>query len=203
MAQKPINKKEHIIKAATEHFSNYGYEATSLDNIAKACGITKPAIYYHFQDKAALYEIVLLRHFDRLNARINQGTDADDPRQALQGYIEAFGSYLIEVPTFSATLSREIANGGKGLPDSCISSLSQTLNRLSSILEKGKVEGFFVCENPFMIQMMIVTTLTAYITTRPLRERVYHHLGRPDWIDPDMTDVITSLSDKIIKALAC
>lgn len=46
---------EYILKTASDLFMEYGYEPISLQQIAKACGITKAAIYYHFENKAQLF----------------------------------------------------------------------------------------------------------------------------------------------------
>lgn len=203
MLQK-ISTKVLIVQNAAEHFSQYGYEATHLEAVAKACGISKPAIYYHFKDKAALYEAVLVKYFSELSQAIEENTLSDDPKVRLSMYVRTFGNYLIATPSFSALFSREIANDAKSLPDSCIIELSKTLNRLLEILEEGEEKGIFHCENPFMIQMMIVTTLSAYLTTKDLRRRVSlvvtEHSGK---LDPDIDDVIENLSGKIIKALSC
>ncbi|MEH6944196.1 TetR/AcrR family transcriptional regulator [Bacillus sp. JJ722] len=44
------------IKAiALSHFARYGYEGTSLSNIANDVGIKKPSIYAHFKGKEDLY----------------------------------------------------------------------------------------------------------------------------------------------------
>jgi AcrR family transcriptional regulator len=67
------------MEAAAEHFSHYGYDATRLEAIAKVCDISKPAIYYHFKDKAALYEAVLLKRFSALAEIIEKNTDNADP----------------------------------------------------------------------------------------------------------------------------
>lgn len=193
-----------IMEVAAEHFSEHGYDATHLEAIARACGISKPAIYYHFKDKAALYEAVLLKRFAALARIIDSATHHQDPIENLKIYISTFGNYLVETPCFSAIFAREIANGAKSMPKSCVVELSRTLQRLASILESGKKEGIFHCENPFMIQMMIVTTLTSYITTEELRERVSTALsGSNKTIDPRIEDVIDNLSTKIIKALTC
>jgi len=203
MIQK-ISTKALIIQVAGEHFSRYGYELSNMEAIAKECHISKPAIYYHFKDKAALYETVLIKHFSELSNAIEENTLSADPKENLSMYIRTFGNYLIATPSFSAIFSREIANDAKSIPDSCIAELSKTLNRLLEILEKGEEKGVFHCENPFMIQMMVVTTLSAYLTTKDLRRRVSLVLTEHrEKLDPDVDDVIENLSEKILKALSC
>lgn len=39
---------------AIDCFAKYGSQATSIDRIAKAAGVTKGALYYHFKDKEEL-----------------------------------------------------------------------------------------------------------------------------------------------------
>ncbi len=46
--------RREIISAAIDCFSRYGYQGTSIDRIARAAGVTKGALYYHFKDKEAL-----------------------------------------------------------------------------------------------------------------------------------------------------
>lgn len=48
-----------LLDAAAELFANHGIEATSLDEIAKHVGLTKGAVYAHFDSKAELVEEVL------------------------------------------------------------------------------------------------------------------------------------------------
>jgi AcrR family transcriptional regulator len=202
---KKLSTKEQIIQKAGEHFSRYGYEATHLEKIAKECGISKPAIYYHFKDKAALYEAVLYRGFSELASAIKEKTGQDDPEIQLAAYIRTFGDYLIATPSFSAIFSREIANDAKSLPESCIAELAQTLESLLEILKKGESQGVFHCKNPFTIQMMIVTTLSAYLTTASLRQKVSQMIDSADAkkLDPHIDDIIENLTQKILKGLKC
>lgn len=55
--------KEDILKAAKDVFSRKGYTAASLADIAAQAGITKGAIYWHFDNKSELYQQVLVRGF--------------------------------------------------------------------------------------------------------------------------------------------
>ena len=44
-----------VLKAALTVFSRKGYAAATLEDIAKAAGVTRGAIYWHFKSKADLY----------------------------------------------------------------------------------------------------------------------------------------------------
>ena len=51
--------RERILKAGFDCFYNNGYEQTSLAAIAQAAGVTRGAIYWHFEDKKALFRAVV------------------------------------------------------------------------------------------------------------------------------------------------
>lgn len=48
-----------ILDEAFKHFFEKGYDKTSLEEIAKGAGVTRGAIYWHFNDKEALYREVI------------------------------------------------------------------------------------------------------------------------------------------------
>lgn len=56
---------EDLQHVAAEHFSRYGYEGTSLANIAADVGIKKPSIYAHFDGKEDLFNSVLEKAADK------------------------------------------------------------------------------------------------------------------------------------------
>ncbi|PIT86894.1 MAG: hypothetical protein COU33_00650 [Candidatus Magasanikbacteria bacterium CG10_big_fil_rev_8_21_14_0_10_43_6] len=49
------NKKNMIIHVATRLFNQHNYDAVSMNQIATEVGITKAALYYHFQNKHELF----------------------------------------------------------------------------------------------------------------------------------------------------
>lgn len=51
--------KEQILNAAFDCFFENGFERTSLETIAGRVGVTRGAIYWHFEDKKALYRAVV------------------------------------------------------------------------------------------------------------------------------------------------
>ena len=87
-----------IVAAAGRLFGERGYDATRLDDIAGAAGVTKPVVYRHFDDKQALYLALLARHRDDLAgfaaAIPPEGTTQERLRAVLDvwlAYVEAHG----------------------------------------------------------------------------------------------------------------
>jgi len=70
---------------AIDCFARYGYQATTIDRIARASGVTKGAVYYHFRDKEdLLFEAVRNRvgQFERSVA--SKVASIADPAKALR-----------------------------------------------------------------------------------------------------------------------
>jgi len=51
--------RRQILRAALKHFANAGYAATSVQAIVDDAKVSKPALYYHFRDKSALFEALV------------------------------------------------------------------------------------------------------------------------------------------------
>jgi AcrR family transcriptional regulator len=55
------NKKNEILKAASECFAHYGYDKTSLDDIGKMVGLNKASLYYYYKSKETIFMEVIYR----------------------------------------------------------------------------------------------------------------------------------------------
>jgi len=53
--EKSFEKRQELINAAINEFSDKGYDNASLNNILKRTGISKGTFYYHFANKEDLY----------------------------------------------------------------------------------------------------------------------------------------------------
>ncbi len=54
-----IQTRARILQAAAEHFTRFGFEASSVDEICAAAGVSKGAFYHHFSSKQALFLALL------------------------------------------------------------------------------------------------------------------------------------------------
>ena len=192
--------KERIIEIAGKLFSQRGYDGVSMGEIAKAVGLTKAAIYYHFKDKKALYEAVILSRLDKLVERIER-IDLADPTSALRSYIITYGTFLQEYPCFASLLARELIDGGVHMRESFIL-LAKTLEILTKIINEGIDKKLFEPSNPMLVQMMIVSTLLMHQTTYKVRERVSSLVdGYPLLPEPKMEQIAQELASKIEKII--
>ena len=194
-----MNKKEEILKIASKEFAKYGYKGVSLERIAKKAGISKAAIYYHFENKAALFEKIVIPKLTKLLDEVYL-CNKSNPKENLQCYIFAFSKIFTKHPCFAALLSHEFVDGGRDLNDEIIENIAKIFKKLISILEEGKQKEIFELDNPFSVQLMIVSSLIMHQTTKDLRKRVSKYLDMS--LEPDIKDIAESLSKKILKAIS-
>ncbi len=71
--------KEKLLDTAELLFADQGVSQTSLQKIAQAAGVTRGAIYWHFKDKAALFNAMMERTTLPMEETIHRvGTDRSD-----------------------------------------------------------------------------------------------------------------------------
>ena len=59
--------RERILEVAETSVLEKGFDATSIDELIAAAGITKSGFFYHFRDKTELARVLLTRYIDREN----------------------------------------------------------------------------------------------------------------------------------------
>ncbi|MEV0585110.1 TetR family transcriptional regulator [Nonomuraea sp. NPDC050310] len=83
---------ERILEAARALFAARGYRATSMQAIADRVGITKAALYYHFDSKEHLLQHLTIPLLDELEAVLAEAEAGDDPERvrwrAIEGYVD-------------------------------------------------------------------------------------------------------------------
>jgi AcrR family transcriptional regulator len=60
-------KRQRLLQSAAQEFAAAGFEKASLSRIAEGAGVSKPALYYYFEDKADLYVTVVQEAWERLS----------------------------------------------------------------------------------------------------------------------------------------
>lgn len=86
-------RAEQLREVALALFAERGYHATSIEDIRRAAGISRPVFYDHFESKEAVYIACLQRARELLDTSIASGVDAaEEPERQLWsgicGYFE-------------------------------------------------------------------------------------------------------------------
>lgn len=77
-----------VLEAATQRFWTYGYEATSVRDLAEAMGITGASLYNAFGDKRALYRKALDYYFEHSFGDRARRFRQLPPRRAIGAFFE-------------------------------------------------------------------------------------------------------------------
>ncbi|MEO1476152.1 MAG: TetR/AcrR family transcriptional regulator [Pseudomonadota bacterium] len=83
-----------LIQAGRSLFGEHGYVGTSTPMIATSAGVSRGALYHHFEDKADLFQAVVEAEYERLEEAIDRTiTHVSDPIEILieggEGFIAA------------------------------------------------------------------------------------------------------------------
>jgi AcrR family transcriptional regulator len=70
------DSRRDLMDVAIDCFAKYGFQATSIDRIAKAAGVTKGALYYHFKDKEDLLFEAVKQRLGQFERRVASDLDA-------------------------------------------------------------------------------------------------------------------------------
>lgn len=99
-----MTTKDKIISSSIKFFLIYGYEKTSLANIANSVGIKKPSIYYYFHNKEDLFITCMNYIMDNLEQTL---LDSIKSKCSSKQILETIFSTLVE---FNSDLSVLIGN---------------------------------------------------------------------------------------------
>jgi AcrR family transcriptional regulator len=110
-AQKIQDRKDHIIETAARLFRERGYHAVSIDEIGTASGMSGPAMYKYFKDKASILVAIL-----ELGSRIAKEAiakvqgDGLSRRQILEAHVRSYIEFTGEARDAMVVAVREVAN---------------------------------------------------------------------------------------------
>lgn len=92
--------RDSILDAAEKLFVEQGVSRTTLQHIATAAGVTRGAIYWHFDDKGALFNAMMDRATLPLEAEMQvlDREESSDPLDDLRNYMLAVLRRTVEDP---------------------------------------------------------------------------------------------------------
>jgi len=80
--------KDRILNVAAKIFSKFGFQKTTVDEIARAAHKAKGSVYYYFKSKEDLFQGVVEKEFHTLRSELVKAIDnGHDSKEKLSNYI--------------------------------------------------------------------------------------------------------------------
>jgi AcrR family transcriptional regulator len=156
------DRKRQILDNARVVFTRYGYRKTTIEDIGRACGLGKAALYHYFSGKQEIFAEIVRDETGRLLAKIREAVDAArDPRAklvaALTTSFKAASDRIAELveQKSAAELKAQLPLAARNLQRF----LDEEVAILREILDEGARKGVFKKINSPSAPLLIIAGL--------------------------------------------
>ena len=139
---------DRILEAAKSCFLNYGFKRTSMEDIATKVGISRPALYLHFQNKKAIFR-ALVEHLNEetlRQAEMALKEEGDVCDRILQGF-ERRSVELFALVCDSTHGEELIDINGQVAADICQTAQHKFVMMLTQVLQQAETNGEIQLQN--------------------------------------------------------
>ncbi|HDR2736106.1 TPA: TetR/AcrR family transcriptional regulator [Enterobacter ludwigii] len=141
--------REQIVEAAYEHFGHYGYEKTTVAELAKAIGFSKAYIYKFFDSKQAIGEVICANRLDMIMSAVNAAiADAPSASEKLRRLFRALTEAGSELFFHERKLYDIAAVAARDKWPSTERYSERLLKLIESIVVEGRKAGEFERKTP-------------------------------------------------------
>jgi AcrR family transcriptional regulator len=135
--------RAEILAIARDLFITWGYHGLSMRQIAQAVGVTKAALYYHFEDKEALFLAVLRTHLEEIEQLIlDVEAEGGTCRQRIRLLVTRILRQPVEQRAVIRLASQEIVHVSPSARQAFRATYHEKfIGRIRAILEVGLTAG--------------------------------------------------------------
>lgn len=146
-----------IVTAATEHFSRYGYEKTTVSDLAKAIGFSKAYIYKFFESKQAIGEMICSNCLKEIEADIGAAiAGADSPAEKLRRMFKASTESSLRLFFQERKLYEIAASAATERWQSVVTYEERVQQLISEVVQLGRQSGDFERKTPLDEAVMAI-----------------------------------------------
>ncbi len=152
--------RDAIIQIARNIFGKYGFQKTSMNQIANANRKGKSSLYYYFNSKEDVFKAVLEQETSMLRGEIMATiAEYDDPKDKLKAYVNIRMNGFEKLLNLYDAIKNEYLSHLQFIENARKSHDEAEINTIKSILDDGIERGFFAIPNSTAAAMAIVTAM--------------------------------------------
>ena len=155
-------KKQAILTAALNTFSQYGIHGTRLEQVAELAGVSKTNLLYYFPSKEALYVAVMQQILDIWLAPLKAFREDLAPLVAIKEYIRLKLEVSRDYPQASKLFCLEMLQGAPLVMDELTGDLKALVADKSAIIAAWVQAGKLAPIDPHHLIFMIWATTQHY-----------------------------------------
>lgn len=141
--------RSQIVAAATEHFSRYGYEKTTVSDLAKAIGFSKAYIYKFFESKQAIGEMICANCLGAIESEVRAAVEqAEHPPEKLRRMFKAIVEASLRLFFQDRKLYEIAASAATERWQTTIAYEARIQALLLEVLQQGRLSGDFERKTP-------------------------------------------------------
>ena len=140
--------RELILNGALEAFSANGLRGATIDQIARAAGLSKPNVLYYFGSKDEIHKALLTTLLEMWLAPMRQIDPDGEPLAEVLRYVQAKLSMSQDYPRESRLFAHEILQGAPHLTEVLGGDLRQIVDRTVAVLEGWMDQGLLARVEP-------------------------------------------------------
>ena len=137
-----------ILNGALEAFSANGLRGATIDQIARAAGLSKPNVLYYFGSKDEIHKALLTTLLEMWLAPMRQIDPDGEPLAEVLRYVQAKLSMSQDYPRESRLFAHEILQGAPHLTEILGGDLRQIVDRTVAVLEGWMDQGLLARVEP-------------------------------------------------------
>lgn len=156
-ARTRIQKKNRIaiLDAALDVFSQFGFRGSTLDQIAKAAGLSKPNLLYYFPSKEAIHVELLSCLMDTWLDPLRDLDPAGNPKAEILAYMRRKLEMSRVMPRESRLFANEILQGAPRMMDAIKGELKELTDKKAAVLSGWMDTGEIARSNPYHLLFSI------------------------------------------------
>lgn len=165
-------KREAILTAALNTFSQYGFHGTRIEQIAEQAGVSKTNLLYYYPSKEVLYVAVLRQILDIWLAPLKAFREDFAPLAAIEEYIRLKLEVSRDYPQASRLFCMEMLAGAPLLMDELTGDLKALIDEKSMLIAGWVKSGKLAPVDPHHLVFMIWASTQHYADFAPQIEAV-------------------------------
>jgi AcrR family transcriptional regulator len=141
---RPTATREHILQSALKIFADCGYAGTSIQKIVDKARVSKPALYYYFEDKAALFRgLVDQAHDKRLRLMEKAAENGGSVAEKLEEILSAVFDFAVKNRELMrlAFATAFAAKGETPVQSSCCEKGRKNFEFIRDLIQSGQESG--------------------------------------------------------------